>query len=125
MEGLASGNGGPHPVPQYAVHPASHEQSMSAMDLSSELSSVPAAANSVPPWASEDFWQKYLARFGPADKCLGAGQCEMLFKEHYHCLAEGCEMLFRYVIGYSVCVCVCRSLQSSLLEEQLLFSVIS
>jgi hypothetical protein len=95
LEGLAGGNGGPHPSPQYAVHPASNEQSMSAIDLSSELSSVSATANSVPPWASEDFWQKYLARFDVTDKCAGGGQCEMLFKEHYHCLAEGCEMIFR------------------------------
>jgi hypothetical protein len=36
-----------------------------------------------------------LARFGPSDKCTGTGQCELLFKEHYHCLAEGCEMIFR------------------------------
>jgi hypothetical protein len=91
IEGLADSN----PSTQYVVQPASHDQSMSAMDLTSELSSVSAASNSVPPWANEDFWQKYLTRFGPTDKCSGGGQCEMLFKEHYHCLAEGCEMIFR------------------------------
>jgi hypothetical protein len=91
MEGPASS----HPSPHYVVHPASHEQPLSAVDLTSDLSSVSSAANSVPPWASEDFWQKFLARFGPTDKCAGFGQCELLFKEHYHCLAEGCEMIFR------------------------------
>lgn len=91
IEGLCDSN----PPSQYGVQPASHEQPVSAMDLSSELSSVSAASNSAPPWANEDFWQKYLTRFGPTDKCAGGGQCEMLFKEHYHCLAEGCEMIFR------------------------------
>jgi hypothetical protein len=95
IECLAGGNGGPHPSPQYVVHPPSHEQPMSAMDLSTELSSASTTANSVPPWASEDFWQKYLARFEATDKCAGGGQCEMLCKDHYHCLAEGCEMIFR------------------------------
>ena len=76
-------------------HPVSHDQPVSAVDLSSDLSSVSSAANSAPVWANEDFWQKYLARFGPTDKCAGIGQCELLFKEHYHCVAEGCEMIFR------------------------------
>ncbi|XP_023707022.1 zinc finger protein castor homolog 1 isoform X2 [Cryptotermes secundus] len=95
IEGLSDSN----PSTPYVVQPSSLEQSMSAVDLTSELSSVSAASNSVPPWASEDFWQKYLARFGPTDKCAGGGQCEMLFKEHYHCLAEGCEMIFRSMDG--------------------------
>ena len=91
-EGLA---GGPYPSSHYVGHAASHEQPVSAVDLSSDLSSVSSAANSAPAWANEDFWQKYLARFGPTDKCAGFGQCELLFKEHYHCVAEGCEMVFR------------------------------
>ena len=92
---MGGGNVGPHSGQQYVMHPSSQEQSMSAMDLSSEMSSPPVPTNTVPSWASEDFWQKYLARFGPTDKCAGGGQCEMLFKEHFHCMAEGCEMIFR------------------------------
>ncbi|XP_069703969.1 zinc finger protein castor homolog 1-like isoform X2 [Periplaneta americana] len=96
MEGLAGGNGGPHQS-QFPLHSAPQEQSVSAIDLTNEMpSSTP---NSVPLWANEDFWQKYLARFGPTEKCAGGGQCEMLFKEHFHCMAEGCEMIFRSMEG--------------------------
>lgn len=65
------------------------QEQTNAMDLSNETINI---GN---PWTGEDFWQKYLARYGPSEKCVGGGQCEHIFKEHYHCSAEGCEMTFR------------------------------
>nr|CAD7438048.1 unnamed protein product [Timema bartmani] len=78
---------------QYIL-PSSESLPSSAMDLSTVLPST-----NPTPWTNEDYWQKYLARYLTNEKCVGGGQCELVFKEHYHCMAEGCEMIFRSMDG--------------------------
>nr|CAD7261192.1 unnamed protein product [Timema shepardi] len=78
---------------QYIL-PSSESLPSSAMDLSTVLPST-----NPTPWTNEDYWQKYLARYLINEKCVGGGQCELVFKEHYHCMAEGCEMIFRSMDG--------------------------
>ncbi|GLG97314.1 Transcription factor castor [Gryllus bimaculatus] len=83
-----------HQTPPAYLVPSHEQANMTAMDLSSDFSSP----NSTP-WTTEDFWQKYLTRYGPVEKCSGGSQCELIFKEHFHCRAESCEMTFRSMDG--------------------------
>jgi hypothetical protein len=40
----------------------------------------------------DDLWRKFLTMYGAQEKCHP--DCEFLFKEHFHCNAEGCSMKF-------------------------------
>ncbi|KAG8222076.1 hypothetical protein J437_LFUL000520, partial [Ladona fulva] len=102
----------PQTPPGSETHPSS---SSSAVDLSHAdfrsgpvtLSSMmqqphpgtPAAARQYP-LLPEDLWRKYLTCHRAGEKCGGRGVgpnavCEFLGKEHFHCMAEGCDMTFR------------------------------
>ncbi|XP_063220399.1 zinc finger protein castor homolog 1 isoform X2 [Bacillus rossius redtenbacheri] len=87
-DGLGSGS----LPPQYGALSSDFSSGM-AVDLSTEM------ASNTFSWNSEDFWQKYLARYQANEKCVGGGQCEYIFKEHIHCMAEGCDVIFRSIEG--------------------------
>ncbi|GAB6019842.1 hypothetical protein CHUAL_001383 [Chamberlinius hualienensis] len=42
---------------------------------------------------SDDSWRKYLSRYTANDVCKT--NCDLIYKDHYHCNAESCSMVFR------------------------------
>lgn len=43
----------------------------------------------------DDVWSKYLRPFPSTDACIDGVSCEDAGKDHFHCLAEGCRIVFR------------------------------
>lgn len=41
----------------------------------------------------EDTWRKYLKRYTANDPCNS--RCEMLYKDHYHCVVDNCGQIFK------------------------------
>lgn len=74
--------------------PVSYEEGESsfAMDLSANDSSFNLPEDAIP-WNSEDFWKKYCQFLGQQDTCVE--NCEYAFSEHYHCLMEYCDIVFK------------------------------
>lgn len=72
--------------------PISYEESesTSAIDLTANDCSFP---DENPNWNGEDFWRKYCQYFGSQENCLE--KCELSFSDHYHCLMEYCNMIFK------------------------------
>jgi len=46
---------------------------------------------------SEEAWSKYLRPFAATDNCIDGASCEDAGKDHFHCLTDGCRVVFRYV----------------------------
>lgn len=80
------------PMPGYGVRAtpsssADPPENLAAMDLTGELKP-----------RSDDLWRKYMTLFRANNKCVHSGECAHIFKEHFHCNADGCDMTFGYVI---------------------------
>ncbi|XP_059479543.1 zinc finger protein castor homolog 1-like isoform X3 [Neocloeon triangulifer] len=75
------------PMPGFGVQagPSTAEppDTLAAMDLTGEIKP-----------RTDDLWKKYLTLFKANEKCVKSGECAHLFKEHFHCNAEGCDMTF-------------------------------
>lgn len=66
-------------------------ESSSAIDLTASEPSFNAEEGTN--WNSEDFWKKYCQFFGQQDSC--PGNCEFAYSEHYHCMVENCDTVFK------------------------------
>lgn len=76
------------PMPGYGVRAAPSSsadppENLAAMDLTGELKP-----------RSDDLWRKYMTLFRANNKCVHSGECAHIFKEHFHCNADGCDMTF-------------------------------
>lgn len=49
----------------------------------------------------EEIWCKYLRPFAASETCIDGNTCEDAAKDHFHCVAEGCNVIFRYVKLFS------------------------
>ncbi|KAK6635020.1 hypothetical protein RUM44_000269 [Polyplax serrata] len=43
----------------------------------------------------EEIWCKYLRPFAASETCIDGNTCEDAAKDHFHCVAEGCNVIFR------------------------------
>lgn len=46
---------------------------------------------------NEEIWCKYLRPFAANEICIDGSTCEDAAKDHFHCVAEGCNVIFRLV----------------------------
>lgn len=67
------------------------EESTSAIDLTANDSNL--GQEEPTNWNSEDFWKKYCQFVGQQDPCVE--KCEFAYSDHYHCMVETCEMVFK------------------------------
>lgn len=75
--------------------PVSYEEgeSTSAIDLTANDCVGYNQEESGTNWNSEDFWRKYCQFFGQQEGC--PGKCDMAYSEHYHCMVENCQTVFK------------------------------
>lgn len=73
--------------------PMSYDDENSAMDLTANDNSSNYPADDSANYSSEDFWKKYFRSYGPLETCEAS--CEYNASEHYHCIADGCQMVLR------------------------------
>lgn len=76
--------------------PISYEESesTSAIDLTANECNFP--DETITPnnnWNGEDFWRKYCQFFNQQEPCTE--KCELSFSEHYHCVMDYCNMVFK------------------------------
>lgn len=45
--------------------------------------------------AGDEIWCKYLRPFAANETCIDGNTCEDAAKDHFHCVAEGCNVIFR------------------------------
>ncbi|XP_078615886.1 zinc finger protein castor homolog 1-like [Branchiostoma floridae x Branchiostoma japonicum] len=63
------------------------------MDLGSSLNLNLPGVEEGDSGRSADTWEKFLKRYTANDPC--DPRCEFLYKDHYHCVVEGCGAIFR------------------------------
>lgn len=75
--------------------PVSYEEgeSSSAMDLSANDASMGAHEEVTISWNNEDFWKKYCLFFDAQENC--SDKCEHNYSDHYHCMIEHCDIVFK------------------------------
>lgn len=66
-------------------------ESASAIDLTANDSNF--GQDEATNWNSEDFWRKYCQFVSQQDSCVE--KCEFAYSDHYHCMVENCEMVFK------------------------------
>lgn len=73
--------------------PVSYEEneSASAIDLTASDSNCGQEEN--PSWNGEEFWRKYCQMVSGQEPCIE--RCEYAYSEHYHCMVDGCDMVFK------------------------------
>ncbi|KAL3270460.1 hypothetical protein HHI36_021007 [Cryptolaemus montrouzieri] len=72
--------------------PMSYDDENSAMDLTANENSINYQPDDSMNWTGEDLWKKYFQFFGAQENC--GGSCEMSGTEHFHCVADACQMTF-------------------------------
>lgn len=45
----------------------------------------------------EEIWCRYLKPFSATEICIDGASCEDASKDHFHCIADGCNVIFRWV----------------------------
>lgn len=75
--------------------PVSYEEGESsfAMDLSANDASMGAHEEVAISWNNEDFWKKYCLFFDAQENC--SDKCEHNYSDHYHCMIEHCDIVFK------------------------------
>lgn len=46
--------------------------------------------------SGDEIWCRYLRPFGANETCIDGSTCEDAAKDHFHCVADGCNVIFRY-----------------------------
>lgn len=73
--------------------PVSYEENESAASSAIDLTASDSMHDDNPNWNGEEFWRKYCQMVGPQEGCVE--KCEYAYSEHYHCMVENCEMVFK------------------------------
>ncbi|KAK9884307.1 hypothetical protein WA026_005259 [Henosepilachna vigintioctopunctata] len=72
--------------------PLSYDDENSAMDLTANDSYGNLQQDESPNWSMDEFWKKCFQFYSTQDNCIA--NCEMASTEHFHCMADGCQMVF-------------------------------